>query len=609
MIVCTRCGFHNEEGAAFCGSCGAFLEWAGEQLAGVAAETQPGEAAVGAEPPAEPVAAPAPDSGALPTGEAAAVEGTPGVEAAAAEAGVAPGEEEEAARAREEAAAAAAAEAEARRAAEDAVRAREEAERRAAEEAAARARAEEELRARLEAAERAREEAERRAAEEAARAAAEQAARREAEETARSAAEEAARQRAEAEAAARAEAERRAAEEAAARARAEEEAARSAAEEAARQRAEAEAAARAEAERRAAEEAAARARAEEEAAKAAAAAQRAAALVAKPPPPAAPPPVRPVPPAAAAPGPASGAPAPRQPEAQKPAPPVARPQVTKAPPSRQLRPGDLICGQCGEGNDPQRKFCRRCGASLVEAEVVPVPWWRRLLARRRRPVAAGERPMRRGSTVGGRRVRRGLVARLRTLVSVLLVAATLLAFVGYVGPWRSTVNDRIADAYRAVRRTIAPTYHPVRPTDAVATSAAPGHPPVNAIDQALNTFWAADTAAERRANPNVGPEGEGSQLIVRFAEPVDIDQIGFTLGASDKPEDFLTQPRPHVVHVTFQPSKVGKDVTLKDTQKFQRVKVSARGVTQVEIQIVSVYGAVEGGKNPSIAEVEFFAKD
>jgi hypothetical protein len=568
MIVCTRCGFHNEEGAAFCGSCGAFLEWAGEQLAGVAAETQPGEAAVGAEPPAEPVAAPAPDSGALPTGEAAAVEGTPGVEAAAAEAGVAPGEEEEAARAREEAAAAAAAEAEARRAAEDAVRAREEAERRAAEEAAARARAEEELRARLEAAERAREEAERRAAEEAARAAAEQAARREAEETARSAAEEAA-----------------------------------------RQRAEAEAAARAEAERRAAEEAAARARAEEEAAKAAAAAQRAAALVAKPPPPAAPPPVRPVPPAAAAPGPASGAPAPRQPEAQKPAPPVARPQVTKAPPSRQLRPGDLICGQCGEGNDPQRKFCRRCGASLVEAEVVPVPWWRRLLARRRRPVAAGERPMRRGSTVGGRRVRRGLVARLRTLVSVLLVAATLLAFVGYVGPWRSTVNDRIADAYRAVRRTIAPTYHPVRPTDAVATSAAPGHPPVNAIDQALNTFWAADTAAERRANPNVGPEGEGSQLIVRFAEPVDIDQIGFTLGASDKPEDFLTQPRPHVVHVTFQPSKVGKDVTLKDTQKFQRVKVSARGVTQVEIQIVSVYGAVEGGKNPSIAEVEFFAKD
>jgi hypothetical protein len=568
MIVCTRCGFHNEEGAAFCGSCGAFLEWAGEQLAGVAAETQPGEAAVGAEPPAEPVAAPAPDSGALPTGEAAAVEGTPGVEAAAAEAGVAPGEEEEAARAREEAAAAAAAEAEARRAAEDAVRAREEAERRAAEEAAARARAEEELRARLEAAERAREEAERRAAEEAARAAAEQAARREAEETARSAAEEAA-----------------------------------------RQRAEAEAAARVEAERRAAEEAAARARAEEEAAKAAAAAQRAAALVAKPPPPAAPPPVRPVPPAAAAPGPASGAPAPRQPEAQKPAPPVARPQVTKAPPSRQLRPGDLICGQCGEGNDPQRKFCRRCGASLVEAEVVPVPWWRRLLARRRRPVAAGERPMRRGSTVGGRRVRRGLVARLRTLVSVLLVAATLLAFVGYVGPWRSTVNDRIADAYRAVRRTIAPTYHPVRPTDAVATSAAPGHPPVNAIDQALNTFWAADTAAERRANPNVGPEGEGSQLIVRFAEPVDIDQIGFTLGASDKPEDFLTQPRPHVVHVTFQPSKVGKDVTLKDTQKFQRVKVSARGVTQVEIQIVSVYGAVEGGKNPSIAEVEFFAKD
>ena len=49
MIVCTRCGFHNEDTDTFCGSCAGFLEWSGE----VVAEAQ--EPA----PPAEPEAAPA----------------------------------------------------------------------------------------------------------------------------------------------------------------------------------------------------------------------------------------------------------------------------------------------------------------------------------------------------------------------------------------------------------------------------------------------------------------------------------------------------------------------------------------------------------------------
>ena len=32
MMVCTQCGFQNETEDAFCGSCGAFLEWAGEKV-------------------------------------------------------------------------------------------------------------------------------------------------------------------------------------------------------------------------------------------------------------------------------------------------------------------------------------------------------------------------------------------------------------------------------------------------------------------------------------------------------------------------------------------------------------------------------------------------
>ncbi|HEY0806102.1 MAG TPA: hypothetical protein VGD84_13590, partial [Pseudonocardiaceae bacterium] len=32
MIVCRDCGYRNVEGDTFCGSCGKFLEWAGEKV-------------------------------------------------------------------------------------------------------------------------------------------------------------------------------------------------------------------------------------------------------------------------------------------------------------------------------------------------------------------------------------------------------------------------------------------------------------------------------------------------------------------------------------------------------------------------------------------------
>ncbi|MBA2281151.1 MAG: hypothetical protein H0W25_07935, partial [Acidimicrobiia bacterium] len=32
MIVCRKCGFHNQDADAFCGSCGSFLEFTGEKV-------------------------------------------------------------------------------------------------------------------------------------------------------------------------------------------------------------------------------------------------------------------------------------------------------------------------------------------------------------------------------------------------------------------------------------------------------------------------------------------------------------------------------------------------------------------------------------------------
>ncbi|MGH9067944.1 MAG: zinc ribbon domain-containing protein, partial [Acidimicrobiales bacterium] len=41
MIVCTRCGTHNPDGATFCRTCAGFLEWSGQRLAPPGATPEP----------------------------------------------------------------------------------------------------------------------------------------------------------------------------------------------------------------------------------------------------------------------------------------------------------------------------------------------------------------------------------------------------------------------------------------------------------------------------------------------------------------------------------------------------------------------------------------
>src|SRR5512141_2528077 len=46
VVICRRCGFGNVPGDQFCGSCGAFLEWEGEQSADTAAAAEDSPTAV-----------------------------------------------------------------------------------------------------------------------------------------------------------------------------------------------------------------------------------------------------------------------------------------------------------------------------------------------------------------------------------------------------------------------------------------------------------------------------------------------------------------------------------------------------------------------------------
>lgn len=281
------------------------------------------------------------------------------------------------------------------------------------------------------------------------------------------------------------------------------------------------------------------------------------------------------------------------PGAVKPAAPQARLKPVPAPPTRELQTGDLICGECGEGNVPTRKFCRRCGSSLVDAEAVaapPVPWWKRPFVRKPKEFTAGARPMRRGGSEPGTARKGGRVK--KTLAIVGGVAAVGLA-IGLLGPWRSSVDKKVG----SVKRTVKPTFDPVHPVAVTASSELKDHPAALAADGISNTYWAESAKGK----------GEGQALVLQFDPAVDIGKVGVLSGASGKPEDFLAQPRPKTLHLIFSDGTT-TDLSLKDTAKFQSFNVKTKQITKLEVQIASVYSSVQGGQDAAISELEFYQK-
>jgi hypothetical protein len=250
-------------------------------------------------------------------------------------------------------------------------------------------------------------------------------------------------------------------------------------------------------------------------------------------------------------------------------------------------PGDLICGQCGAGNVPTRRFCRRCGNSLADAPVAgKKSWWRRLLdwfnGDSRRRYEAGHR----------RKVR--LPSRLRKLIVLLLVLVVggFLVLVPGRGPIRSGINlvrDRLAKHVE------------VTPVRAEASSSAPGSSPQQAIDGATNTFWA---PAAR------GDSAVGGWMQAEFANPVRLLDVLIYPGVAPDRPTFLTEGRPKAVRITVT-SKSGKvtnkDVTLTDLQGKHRYSVKASDAVTVRVTLLSAYGA-QVGRVVAIAELEFFAR-
>lgn len=269
------------------------------------------------------------------------------------------------------------------------------------------------------------------------------------------------------------------------------------------------------------------------------------------------------------------------------------PQVRKQAPSKKLQPGELVCGECGEGNAPTRKFCSRCGTSLAEAVVVKTPWWRKLLPRRGAKVRkAGERS--KGRARGGKtKLGAAFSATFKILRRVVAIALLIggIAY-GMFAPFRGWVNEQAAEAKGTFERIVFPQYAPVSAAEAPTASAAlPKHEPNLAVDGASDSYWAAPVVA-----------GKEPFLVVKFDRTVDLAKIIVHNGDGGGFKDTF---RAQKLHLVFSTGKT-TDVTLQDLPDPQTLEIeNAKGVNSVEIHVMSTFKAVKGN-TLAISEVEFF---
>ncbi|MET0771477.1 MAG: hypothetical protein ABWZ82_00210 [Candidatus Limnocylindrales bacterium] len=255
----------------------------------------------------------------------------------------------------------------------------------------------------------------------------------------------------------------------------------------------------------------------------------------------------------------------------------SRPKPTAKPPPEEplIKAGDRICPVCGVGNDPARRFCRKCGASLEQAVVaVPVhlPWYRRLF-RRGSPerYRAGERP--RSMEERGRPR--------RSVLGILLPLAVLVAIVAAVGAYVAVpdVQRQVNETIGGLRRQLMPDLEDVTPV-ANSTNVR------NVIDRNKATWW----------------EGDGDQpsIRLRFAPAVDLGAMIITNGANG--DDFPRFRRPSRIRLT---AEGGSSVTLdiEDATEFRAHRIDLRDVSQLRVQVLETRGPADAPV--AIRDLEF----
>jgi hypothetical protein len=310
-------------------------------------------------------------------------------------------------------------------------------------------------------------------------------------------------------------------------------------------------------------------------------------------------PVTPVQPAARPPQPASDQPAARQPTGDV----APRPKPVASVEQRVAQPGDRICGACGEANDPSRKFCRRCGASLTEARIVAeprLPWYRRIFGgeKKSKQYAAGERIGSMSKSAPKRPGGLGGILKSVGLVRGLLGLVVMLGVFGYVGiPSFQGVVNGVVDTVRnkgvgglvdGITGLINPKLVPVRPVGFEANGEVDDHPIRLLFDLATNTEWQTGEKA-----PSVD---------VTFKDKIELRYLSVRTGSLAKFVDFR---RPSRLVFVFE-GGITKEIDLQDVPDEQKIPIEGPPSGKITIRILDTNGPEAAPI--AISEIEFFAK-
>jgi hypothetical protein len=279
----------------------------------------------------------------------------------------------------------------------------------------------------------------------------------------------------------------------------------------------------------------------------------------------------------------------------KPSAPAQRPKPVKQPPTRKILAGDLICGECGEGNPPARNFCSRCGTTLKEAKVAKRKWWQIFVPKRRqKTLEAGSRPWKASDGSTKQRRKGGALAKiylkLRPIVAVVILLAGLL--IGFSPNLRERFTNKVADVKDSAMSRIQPTYSPLAPIGITVTSQFPENPGENLIDTNPQSFWLA---------PGNDPE---PTIVVTFDEPFDLAKIKLWNGSA---VGFKDNERIQTLHFVFDTGQ-SFDLTVDDLpdEKLYDIK-NGNDVREVEIHVTETYSSL-ASDTLGVSEIEFLFK-
>jgi hypothetical protein len=274
--------------------------------------------------------------------------------------------------------------------------------------------------------------------------------------------------------------------------------------------------------------------------------------------------------------------------------------VTKTKPTRRLEQGDLVCGQCGEGNAPTRKFCSRCGDELSTATPVMLPWFRRIFRRGTKTMEVGARPGEKGARKGAGQHAKG--AARRTMKVIGLVSLGLGLVTVLVPQVREPVDDALGNPIEGVKGWVSDIRNPyerVAPEDWTANRRpAPEHGPQSAFDDNTLTFWATRWLPRSQRD---------TYLTVTFSEPVKDLAVYVYAGAPE--EDFAKYHSPSEIRFDYGDDRTNDSMTLVRQQEVQELFEldHAEGATTITIWIEGVHSQKDATQ-VAISEFEFVQK-